>query len=152
MKIIGLLTGMWLSLSPSAVAEETAIDVVNILFEAMRQGDGAAISAIVEKEARLDRLQLDGTLQHGTFSDWIAWVNDQGVGDANEQIFGVKTLQASPELATVWAPFIIHYKGKLAGCGVNQFTLAKSSEGWRILYGIDTPHKGDCDAYRSSFE
>jgi len=137
----------------SAVSSaETPRDVVDKLFDAMRRGDGAAIAALVEEGARLDRLQKDGTLKHGAFADWISWVDQQQEGDANEQIFGVKILQASPEFATVWAPFVIHYKGKLAGCGINQFTLAKSQDGWRILYGIDMPYKGDCSTYRSQFE
>jgi len=114
----------------------------------MLAGDGAAIAALVESDARLDRLRPDGTLQLGKFTDWINWVDQQEAGAANEQIFNVKTLSVSPELATVWAPFILHFKGELVGCGVNQFTLAKSSAGWRILYGIDMPHKGGCTKFR----
>jgi len=148
---VGIAICAMITLSTAAMAA-TPVETIDKLFDAMRRGDGASIAALVEEDARLDRLQLDGTLKHGVFTDWINWVDQQEEGAANEQIFGVKTLQASPKLATVWAPFVIHYKGKLAGCGVNQFTLAKSNEGWRILYGIDTPHDGDCSTYRSQFE
>jgi len=133
---------------PSTAAADTPADVVNKLFAGMLAGDGAAISALVEADARLDRLRPDGSLHHGTFTDWINWVDQQEPGAANEQIFAVKTLSSSPALATVWAPFILHYKGELVGCGVNQFTLAKSNAGWRIMYGIDMPHKGDCTKFR----
>ena len=133
---------------PNTAKADTPLDVVNKLFAGMLAGDGAAIAALVEDGARLDRLRPDGTLHLGKFTDWINWVDQQEAGAANEQIFSVKTLSASPELATVWAPFVLHYKGELVGCGVNQFTLAKSSAGWRILYGIDKPHKGDCTKFR----
>lgn len=139
-------------MSGAASQQDTPQAVVVKLFDGMRAGDGAAIAALVEDEARLDRLQKNGELRTGKFEDWIAWVDMQQPGDADEQIFGVKTLQVSPELATVWAPFTITYKGELVGCGVNQFTLAKSTAGWRILYGIDMPHDGDCTIYRQQFD
>jgi len=152
MKKIGMVAALALSFGTSAAEEQTPKQVVNRLFDAMRLGNGAAIAKLVVDEARLDRLKKDGSLHQGTFTDWINWVDQQEAGDADEQIFGVETFQKSPKLATVWAPFIIHYKGELVGCGVNQFTLAKSNEGWRILYGIDMPHSGACGNYRKQFE
>ena len=143
-----VLITVMLVLLPNAAKADTPVDAVNKLFAGMLAGDGAAIAALVEEDARLDRLRSDGTLQLGKFTDWINWVDQQEAGAANEQIFSVKTLSASPELATVWAPFVLHYKGELVGCGVNQFTLAKSNAGWRILYGIDMPYKGDCTEFR----
>ncbi|MBL4790026.1 MAG: nuclear transport factor 2 family protein [Kordiimonadaceae bacterium] len=135
----------------ASAADKTPKDIVDQLFAGMLAGDGAAISALVVEGAKLDRLQKDGTLKQGDFTGWITWVDSQNAGDADEQVFNVTTLQMSPELATVWAPFELHYKGKLAGCGVNQFTLAKSNDGWRILYGIDMPHDGDCATFRANF-
>jgi len=131
---------------------ETPIDMVHQLFDGMREGDGPKMAAMVVADARLDRLQPDGSLKQGTFARWIAWAGKQTPGDADEQIFGVKILSESPELATVWAPFTIDYKGKQVGCGVNQFTLAKTAEGWKFLYGIDMPHEGDCAAFRAQFK
>ncbi len=97
-------------------------------------------------------MKKDGSLQSGAFEKWISWVDNQENGAADEQIFGVQLFSLTPELATVWAPFVIYYKGKLAGCGVNQFTLAKSADGWKIIYGIDKPTAEDCDAYRNTFK
>lgn len=145
---IGLVLAL---LSAGASASETPEQVIERLFDAMRQGDGAAIAAMVQPDARLDRMQKDGTIRSGTFQRWIDWVDQQAEGDADEQIFGVKVFAATPELATVWAPFIIHYRGALVGCGVNQFTLGKTEGNWRILYGIDKPYDGDCNTYRAQF-
>ncbi|MBO6504713.1 MAG: nuclear transport factor 2 family protein [Kordiimonadaceae bacterium] len=132
-------------------AESEAEQVVEKLFDAMRAGDGAAIRAMVVDDARLDRLQPDGALRQGTFDRWINWVDQQAEGDADEQIFGVEVLSKSAELATVWAPFTIRYKGDLVGCGVNQFTLGKTADGWRILYGIDMPAEVDCETFPNQF-
>lgn len=147
-----LLAGIFLAFSRLASASETSPeDMVAQLFDAMRAGDGAAITAMVVPDARLDRLKPDGSLQQGAFTRWIDWVDQQEAGDADEQIFGVQVMSQSPELTTVWAPFSLTYKGKFIGCGVNQFTLAKTAEGWKFVYGIDMPHKGDCDAFRARF-
>lgn len=148
-----LIAGLLLvSMSSAASGTDTPEAMVEALFDAMRAGDGAALSALVVPDARLDRLQPDGTLRQGTFERWINWVDQQAEGDADEQIFGVETLSRSDELATVWAPFTIRYKGELVGCGVNQFTLAKTGEGWRFLYGIDMPSEADCTTFRAKFD
>lgn len=148
-----LLAGMVaLTASAGASAASTPEGVVDELFDAMRAGDGAALRALVVADARLDRLQPDGSLRQGTFERWISWVDQQSEGDADEQTFGVQTLSKSAELATVWAPFTIRYKGELVGCGVNQFTLGKTGEGWRVLYGIDMPSTDDCTTYRDRYK
>lgn len=142
------------ALSGGALADATPEDTINTLFDGMRAGDGSVIRALVMPDARLDRLEGDGTIRSGTFDRWINWVDTQNDGDADEQIFGVQTMSRTDELATVWAPFSLRYKGELVGCGVNQFTLAKSAEGWRVLYGIDKhePKGTDCNAFRAGFD
>ncbi len=147
MTVVVATLGIALPINAQSGAEE----VVEKLFDAMRAGDGAAIRAMVVDDARLDRLQPDGSLRQGTFDRWINWVDQQAEGDADEQTFGVEVLSKSEELATVWAPFTIRYKGDLVGCGVNQFTLGKTAEGWRILYGIDMPATTDCETFPDQF-
>lgn len=127
-------------------------ELLTALFDAMRAGDGDAIRAIVVSDARLDRIRKDGSLQQGHFERWIRWVDQQNDGAADEQVFGVKVLSESPELATVWAPFTLRYKGDLVGCGINQFTMAKANAGWRIVYGIDIHVEADCETYPRQFE
>ncbi|UTW54582.1 nuclear transport factor 2 family protein [Kordiimonas sp. SCSIO 12610] len=123
-------------------------DVIEQLFDGMRAGDGSAIRSIVAEGASLDRVTASGELRTGGFERWISWVDQQKEGDADEQIFAVK-VQEFDNLATVWAPFILHYKKELVGCGVNQFTLAKVEGVWKIVHGIDTAHNGDCSEFRS---
>ncbi len=148
-----LLSGLAIvAASISAHGASTPEGTVDELFDAMRAGNGDVLRALVVADARLDRLQPDGSLRQGSFERWISWVDEQSDGDADEQIFGVQTLSKSAELATVWAPFTITYKGELVGCGVNQFTLGMTAEGWRVLYGIDMPSEQDCTTYPDQFK
>lgn len=140
-----------LGVSVSGSATDTPENTVKMLFDAMRAGDGAAIRKISAADARLDRLRADGRIQSGPMERWIRWVDTLKENEADEQIFGVQTLSLSPELATVWAPFTIRLNGELKGCGVNQFTLAKTSRGWQVVYGIDIARDTDCNSYPDQF-
>ena len=143
---------------PNLMVVSSGVSAVNLdpeatiyqLFDHMRAGDGAGIRALVEDGASLDRVTKAGELRKSKFDNWINWVDQQNEGDADEQIFDV-VVQEFGGIATVWAPFIIHYKGDLVGCGVNQFTLAKKDDGWRIIHGIDTAHDGDCATFKESY-
>ena len=55
-------------------------------------------------------------------------------------------------LATVWAPFVIHVKGDLVGCGVNQLSMARVEGDWRIVFGMDTGEpKETCREFRARY-
>ncbi|MFC4348121.1 nuclear transport factor 2 family protein [Kordiimonas lipolytica] len=141
-----------LGLSLPVTAGDDPVALVSELFDGMRAGDGDAIRAMVLPGAKLDRLKKDGTIHQGTFEKWAAWVDTLEPGQADEQVFGVKILQASDDLATVWAPFQVSFDGEMVGCGVNQFTMARSEGGWKILYGIDQPTGEDCTKFRRQIE
>ncbi len=149
MRPIGLALAMTVFTLP-AHAETSPLETVKALFDAMRAGDGAAVMRLVSKDAPLARVQADGTVRPSTFEAWAAWVDQQAPGDADEQIFDVEVRQFG-DLASVWAPFVLTYKGELAGCGVNQFTLARSDAKWTIIHGIDTQHDGDCATFRENY-
>ncbi|SDD92551.1 hypothetical protein [Kordiimonas lacus] len=147
-----LMAALMLGFSLPATASDGPAHVVTKLFDGMRAGDGDAIRALVVPGAKLDRLKKDGTLHQGTFEKWAGWVDTLKPGQADEQVFGVRVLQASDDLATVWAPFQVLFDGELVGCGVNQITLAREATGWRILYGIDQPTSEDCLTFRERIE
>ena len=144
--VFGITLAILASLAGMADDQTGPRALIGQLFDGMRAGDGAAIRQLVIDGASLDRVLEDGSLKPGSFENWINWVDQQAPGDADETVFDV-VVQEFNGLATVWAPFIIHYKGDLVGCGVNQFTLVRTAEGWRILHGIDAAHDGDCQAY-----
>lgn len=145
-KIIGGLA-LAISMSVTVSAAETPEGTINDLFDAMRAGDGAAIRALwVNEDAKLARITPEGEYRNNGYTRWADWVDQQEQGDADERIFNVQVDEFG-NLATVWAPFKIWYKGDLVGCGVNHFTLIKQEGDWRIAHGIDTQHTGDCNTY-----
>ena len=147
--LMPLLTAI--SLAATSQAQETPRDAVDALFEAMRAGNGEAVLDLVADGAPLMRVEAEGSVRNGEFEDWAAWVDVQNNGDADEQIFAVSE-RIHGDLASVWAPFILYYKGELVGCGVNQFTLAREKEAWTIIHGIDTPDGGECATFKDRYE
>ncbi|GAB3656910.1 hypothetical protein GCM10028791_29100 [Echinicola sediminis] len=45
-------------------------------------------------------------------------------------------------MAAVWVPYEFYINGKISHRGVNSFQLVKFSDGWKIVYIIDTRRKG----------
>lgn len=134
----------------SVAAQKAPRDAVDALFDAMRAGNGEAVRDLVVDGAPLMRVEPNGSVRNSSFDDWANWVDVQNEGDADEQIFAV-TVRNHGNLASVWAPFILHYKGELAGCGVNQFTLTRTDNKWAIVHGIDTADGGDCTTFKARY-
>ena len=145
--ILPALAGLLLLLCSNAMAEETSPEQTIIdLFDAMRAGDKEALLAQWAEGAELKRITSKGELRPDGLEWWAKWVGTLEEGQADEHIFDVK-VQEFGNLATVWAPFKIYIDGDLKGCGVNTFTLVKLDGDWKIVYGIDTDHSGNCDEY-----
>lgn len=133
---------------PAAAGEVGPKETIVKLFDAMRAGDKDALMSLWTTEApSIRRVTADGQLRPDGLQRWSEWVGSLNAGDADEQIFDVK-VQEFGNMATVWAPFKVSLKGKLVGCGVNTFILAKvKDQGWKIVTGMDTNHNGDCTKY-----
>jgi ketosteroid isomerase-like protein len=127
--------------TPEEKAEVRAI--LDQVFDAMRAGDDETLKSLLLPDTSLDRISPDKPVTRGDASGWIDWVGTLSPGQADEQIFDVEIHVEGP-LAVAWAPFTIAIDGELRSCGVNQFTLVKHSEGWKVAYLIDTHTPEKC--------
>ena len=122
---------------------------------AMYRGDAEAIDNIFMEDATLRRVKPDGSVSGNGLPRWRDWVSTLEVGQAHEEIFNLN-VEHFGKLATVWAPFVITVNGEIAGCGVNQLSMAQqdSPEGpqWRIIFGADTAApKESCEGFKESY-
>ena len=124
--------------------EEAAVmAVIHGLFEAMYNADSTAHSVLIAPETTMDRVRQNGETVRGKASDWTNSIATMTPGSVDEKLMDVKIMIEGP-LAMVWAPFDLVVEGKRVSCGVNQFTLAKGAEGWKVVYGIDTHTPQKC--------
>lgn len=117
--------------------------VLDQVFDAMRAGDDTTLKTLLLPDTALDRISPDKPVERGDASGWIGWVSTLSPGQADEQIFDVEIHVEGP-LAVAWAPFTIAIDGALKSCGVNQFTLVKHADGWKVAYLIDTHTPEKC--------
>lgn len=121
------------------------------MMMAMYRGDAEMVDKIFAEGGRLSRVKADGSVEPNGLKRWRDWVGTLKPGQANEELFGLQVQQFG-KLATVWAPFVIRFDGKIVGCGVNQFSMAQIKGEWRIVSGIDTPApKTSCENFKSAY-
>jgi len=118
---------------------------------AMYRGDAGMIDKVFHESGRLSRVKADGTVEPDGLKLWRDWVGTLEVGQAHEEIFGLR-VETFENLATVWAPFVISFDGKIVGCGVNQLSMALTDGDWRIVSGMDTPApKESCSTFKEDY-
>ncbi len=100
------------------------------------------------KKAILQTIKTSGDkpveISTESLTDFVSFISSLTEGDADEQIIFEKIL-VDDALAVAWTPYKFFYKGNFSHCGVNQFTLVKVNEEWKINYIIDTRRKTACN-------
>lgn len=55
------------------------------------------------------------------------------------------TILVHDRLAVVWTPYDLHSDGEFAHCGVNNFNLLKTDDGWKITGVVFSMEQEDCE-------
>ncbi len=142
--ILAMLFAATISQAAGTAEEKAEVRaILDQVFDAMRAGDDETLKMLLLPDTSLDRISLDKPVTRGDSAGWIGWVATLEPGQADEQIFDVEIHVEGP-LAVAWAPFTIAIDGELRSCGVNQFTLVKHADGWKVAYLIDTHTPEKC--------
>jgi len=121
------------------------------MMVAMYRGDAAMIDRVFQDRGDLSRVKADGTTEYGGRERWQDWVGTLKTGRAHEELFGIEVKQYG-NLASVWAPFVIRFDGKIVGCGINQLSMAKSNGEWRIVSGMDAQEPNEqCATFKTDY-
>jgi hypothetical protein len=131
-------------LAPLLPAQDTPLDTVQKLFEAVLHKDAATATALFTPDAMLYSLRPDGTAAGMSAPKWIermAASKDQW----QERIYNPKQLEQGP-IAQVWAEYDFHLAGKFSHCGIDSISLLKTATGWKIASISDTREKTNCPA------
>ena|SRR5665213_2033687 len=146
-----LLITLLISACRVAYSQQTAAEAVkqtvNTMFDAMRKGDSTLLRSTFSKNMIL---QSVSTNKEGkpvlSVEKADGFVKAIGMPHAlvyDERItFG--DIKIDGDLASVWAPYKFYLGGKFSHCGVDVFQLMKTTEGWKIIYIVDTRRKDNC--------
>lgn len=121
---------------------------IDHLFDGMREGDSAKVSAAFSTNARLMTCFIDRNNRlrnsEDKLIDFLVAVGTPHEGIWNEQITSM-TFMIDMHLAQVWTTYKFYLDDQLIHCGVNAFQLVKDENGWKIMNLIDTRKTKECD-------
>ena len=122
--------------------ERCVISVVEQFFTAIATNDSTVAKAVMMPEGRFYSIREDGTIRsqtHLEFFEHIATSEE----DWLERMWEPKVL-IHGRIAVLWASYDFHRNGQFSHCGVDAFSLLKTSEGWKIAGTIYTVEPTGC--------
>ena len=130
--------------APAPVGGESAaaMAVVTRLFDAMRAGDTAAVRATFAPGTALQSALVgrDGVpvVRATAIDDFVKSIGARPAGTVLDERLRNPVVHVDGPLAQVWVEYGFFVSGTFSHCGVDAFTLAKGSAGWRIIAIADT--------------
>jgi hypothetical protein len=126
-------------------SRKEALQVAQNLLDAIGQGDTTAFRSLFLPNAMIYTVrEKDGqplTASRSPFADTFRpgtvvkeEMKDRGVG-----------VQVHGNVAQVWAPYNLWVNGTFSHCGIDVFTLLKTSQGWRIATLTYTIEREKCE-------
>jgi hypothetical protein len=153
MKKVILLSAFILSISFSAVAQDTQADSVHIagiiqnVFDGMRESDTSKMAPYMHPNVKMQSLNRDdngNTLsQLNGVSGWLNAVAQNAGKVWDEQVDNVRIL-SDGMVAIAWMDYKFYLGDELSHCGINSFQFIKVDENWKIIYIIDSRKKENC--------
>jgi len=126
--------------------EETAvIETVQSVFEGINTKNTDLIRSVITPEAILySTVSNDGTSSHRFTSGNAFAVGIAEEGDEFHERMFEYDIRVREGVALVWANYDFHVAGKFSHCGVDTFSLVKTSEGWRVAALTYTVERTGC--------
>lgn len=126
---------------------EEVVNVVKLLFDAMRVGDATTAKSVFDSTARLQTTFTDYQGKASMMTEDVAGFV-KAIGTPHDQIWDERVwsydVRIDGSLATVWADYTFYLGDKMSHCGVDAFQLFKSPSGWKIIQIADTRRTTDC--------
>lgn len=121
---------------------------VQKFFKAFHAQDTVALKNMATEDLKLQSVSINAegktilsTDDYSKFLKSIASIPSETKFE--ERLLDFK-IEENGALATVSTPYEFYVNGNFSHCGVNNFTLVKLDENWKIVHLIDTRNK-NCD-------
>ena len=147
-KILAGLLPLWMCFVNSSFASEAEVmDVVNTLFEAMRESDGEKVVSIFTENTRLMTVtERDGqpVLLENSITLFFEVIGQPHDEVWSEPIWDYR-VEIDGNLAQVWTKYAFFLGDDFDHCGVDAFQLFNGEDGWKIFQLVDTRHWEGCE-------
>ena len=124
--------------------EKDALATVQKTFDGMTAHDAAMIRSTMLPDARLYSVPEEGaptaSITADDFATRIAAIHN----DILERFTGQPSISIRGRMAQVWGEYEFLRDGKFHHCGVDSFSLFKTSEGWKVATIVYTSETTGC--------
>ncbi|MBL7858716.1 MAG: hypothetical protein JNM57_13595 [Cyclobacteriaceae bacterium] len=140
-----------LMISPGVFGQSESTDKQAVLltvqkfFDAMTAHDSLGASQVLLQDGNYwaTRQEATGTYSRmNTFKTFTERIQ-RDTTQLDESMWN-PTVLIRQTIAMVWTPYQIKISNKLAHCGIDSFSLIKTSEGWKISHLIFTMEPNGC--------
>ncbi len=126
---------------------EKVINVIKNFFDGMRNSDSSMVRNTCLPAATLQTATFDSAqqpiLKKGDMEKFFQAIGTPKDAIYDERIWSYDTKIDGP-LASVWTEYTFFLGNQFSHCGVNNFQLLKTSDGWKIFSIVDTRRKEPC--------
>lgn len=154
MKKLLLLTLISLSLHSFAQGKEDPerkeiLKKVQQFFDALETQDTVLFKSIILPDGQTWAIsEKESTVKYSMslFRDRLKrFINPAAV--IQERMLGAE-IKIHQRIAMAWVPYTLDISGKFAHCGIDIFTMLKTSEGWKIATAAYTVEPGGCEVLK----
>ena len=120
---------------------------INTLFDAMRKGDSTLFRSVFSRSMILQSISngKNGKPELSTTSvdELVKAIGTPHAAAYDERIvYGA--IKIDSDLASVWAPAKFYLGNQFDHCGADVFQLMRTTDGWKVIYIVDTQRQGNC--------
>ena len=135
-----MLVATGTALAQSAGTERDAVlKTVQAFFDTMAAKDVEGARAILQPQGRFHAMRIrDGKPEVRGFSNEEYFADLKASKQQMRERIWEPDVRVSGLIAAVWAPYDFWLDGKFSHCGVDQFDLIKTEDGWKIAGGVYT--------------
>ncbi len=133
---------------PPFAADSAEIrQVLTRLFDGMRTRDTAAMRAQFYEGAAMRSAfirQGKNTVEADGVEDWLKGVAGAPPDLLLDERLGPPEIRVDGNLGNVWVYYEFYAGGKFSHCGVDNFQLARTDAGWKIILLADSRRRQGC--------
>lgn len=155
MKRLFILLTIFLGVSSLVAAQNPADSVrqvVSQFFVAMRATDTTQLRELMTPSVIFQTVKSttkdSAQAVNESVDDFLRSIARLKPNQVDEKI-EFSSINVEGAMASVWTPYRFYFNNQFSHCGVNSFTLIRSSGQWRIHFIIDTRKKTNCSTINS---
>lgn len=132
----------------SQTEEKAVEEVIRSLFEGMKTKNSEQVAKAFYSEGQMQTVLVkpEGTsVGSNSVADFIKRISTTPAETTLDERILDYQIKVDGAMASAWTPYRFYVNDTFSHCGVNSFQLVKMSDGWKIVYIIDTRRKEPCE-------